>query len=307
MNIAINKKFVARLILTAMICATTINSSVKAENNSKASSPKFIKSENASQFKLPGQGKPFIPNAIESSVNPKEGSRGMPDGVDDRILMTSNKYPWSTIGRVEGTTTDAKSYHCTGTLIYDNLVLTNSHCVIDPETGVLSKEVKFLPNYINGKVSNPRDIASVKKVVYGTDFKNGNQDFAKDWAILVLDKPLGRKYGYLGWKSVPDDILIRNKNAFFFVGYSGDFPKFNPGKIAGFEKGCSIVAEKAELLLHDCDTAGGSSGGPIIANIGPQYYIVGVNNMEFKNHRTGQDIINTAVKISTIEEALASR
>ncbi len=305
MNIAINYKSIALLLATAITCATSINFLVKAQNNSEISNPKFIKSENASQFELPGKGKPFIPSNKEQSVKPNE-DRGT-IGPDDRILMTSNKYPWSTIGRVEGTTANAKSYHCTGTLIYDNLVLTNSHCVIDPETGVLSKEVKFLPNFINGKVRNPRDIASVEKIVYGTDFKNGFQDNAKDWAILVLDKPLGRKYGYLGWKSIPSNVLIRNKNAFFFVGYSGDFPKFNPGMIAGFEKGCSIVAEEAGLLLHDCDTAGGSSGGPIIANIGSQYYIVGVNNAEIKNRFTGQDIINTAVKISTIEAALASK
>jgi protease YdgD len=306
-NIAINNKSIALFFTTVITCAIAISSSVQAQNNPKISNPEFINSENASQFRLPGKGKPFIPNDIEQSIKPNESiSRGIPDGVDDRILMTSNKYPWSTIGRVQGTTTDAKSYHCTGTLIYDNLVLTNSHCVIDAETGVLSREIKFLPNFINGRVRNPRDIASVEEVVYGTDFKNGNQDNAKDWAILVLDKPLGRKYGYLGWKSIPSNILVRNQNAFFFVGYSGDFPKFNPGMIAGFEKGCSIVAEEAGLLLHDCDTAGGSSGGPIIATIGSQYYIVGVNNMEFKNPRTGQDIINAAVKISTIEEALAS-
>ncbi|MEA5596439.1 trypsin-like serine peptidase [Rivularia sp. UHCC 0363] len=287
-------------------CAIAISSSVQAQNNPKP--VKFIKSQERGNFEFPGKGKPFIPNDVEQSIKPNESiSRGIPDGYDDRILMTSNKYPWSTIGRVEGTTANAKSYHCTGTLIHDNLVLTNSHCVIDPETDVLSKEIKFLPNFINGRVSNPRDIASVEKVVYGTDFKNGNQDNAKDWAILVLDKPLGRKYGYLGWKSIPPNILVRNKNAFFFVGYSGDFPKFNPGMIAGFEKGCSITGEEAGLLLHDCDTAGGSSGDPIIATIDSQYYIVGVNNMEFKNRRTGQDIINAAVKISTIEAALADK
>ena len=46
--------------------------------------------------------------------------------------MLSNKYPWSAIGRVQGTVND-DSYHCTGSLIADNLVLTNAHCVIDPE------------------------------------------------------------------------------------------------------------------------------------------------------------------------------
>ncbi|PAX56978.1 trypsin-like serine peptidase [Brunnivagina elsteri] len=201
---------------------------------------------------------------------------------------------------------DAKSYHCTGTLIYDNLVLTNSHCVLDPETGVLSKKINFLPNFINGRVSNPRDIALVQRVVYGTDFKNGQQDNAKDWAILVLDKPLGRKYGYLGWKSLPSSVLASNPKQYFFVGYSGDFPKSNPGMTAGFEKGCSITGEDAGLLLHDCDTAGGSSGGAIIATIDNQYYIVALNNMEIKNTRTRQDIINTAVKIDFLDRLFSS-
>ncbi len=70
---------------------------------------------------------------------------------------------------------------------------------------------------------------------------------------------------------------------------------------AGFEAGCSITSEDANLLLHDCDTAGGSSGGAIIATIDDQYYIVAINNMEFKNRRTGQDIINSAVKVDFLD------
>ena len=198
-NIAINNKSVALFIATAITCVTSLNSLVKAQNNPKISNPEFINSENTSQFKLPGKGKPFIPSNLERSVKPNE-DRGIPDGVDDRILMTSRKYPWSTIGRVQGTTANAKNYHCTGTLIYDNLVLTNSHCVIDSKTGVFSKKIRFLPNFINGKVRSLKDIASVEKVVYGTNFKSRKKDYAKDWAILVLDKPLGRKYGYQGWK-----------------------------------------------------------------------------------------------------------
>ncbi|MEH2043779.1 trypsin-like serine peptidase [Nostoc sp.] len=53
----------------------------------------------------------------------------------------SRNYPWSTIGRVQGTAADAQSYHCTGTLISSDIVLTNAHCVIDSETHQLSKEL----------------------------------------------------------------------------------------------------------------------------------------------------------------------
>jgi hypothetical protein len=33
-------------------------------------------------------------------------------------------------------------------------------------------------------------------------------------------------------------------------------------------QGCSIVREEQEVLFHDCDTKGGSSGGPIIGLVG---------------------------------------
>ncbi|GJD19295.1 hypothetical protein RIVM261_042510 [Rivularia sp. IAM M-261] len=279
------------LFIAGIFCTVTLSTSVQAQNNPKP--PEFTKFKDASQFKIPGNGKPFIPSNLKTSVAP--GNRGIPDGVDDRTPMTSRDYPWSTIGRVEGTTVDDNNYHCTGTLIHDNLVLTNAHCVLDEKTGILSKKINFLPNFIDGEVSDTRDIAMVQRVIYGTDFRGG--DDHNDWAILVLDRPLGRKYGYLGWKSLSTSTLVSNPNKFFFVGYSRDFPKYNPGMTAGFEKGCSIVGEKANLLRHDCDTAGGSSGGAIIATINGQYYIVAINNAEIKNLYTGQDIINTAVKI----------
>ena len=76
---------------------------------------------------------------------------------------------------------------------------------------------------------------------------------SNDWAIMKINQPLGRKYGYLGWKSLPSDVLTRNKKAFFFVGYSGDFPtqKYKKyftagaGWTASYEANCSITAEEA--------------------------------------------------------------
>ena len=177
------------------------------------------------------------------------------------------------------------------------------------KSGKLSTKIEFMPNVID---KNYQDIAQVEQVIYGTDFKTSSNNFSNDWAIMKINQPLGRKYGYLGWKSLPSAVLTRNKKAFFFVGYSGDFPtekykkyfSAGPGWTASYEAGCSITGEETGSLLHDCATAGGSSGGAIIGVIGGNPYIIALNNAELKNTYTGKDITNLAVKISTIEQAL---
>ncbi|XHR83694.1 MAG: trypsin-like serine peptidase [Gloeotrichia echinulata GP01] len=309
-----NRKFLALFlvgILSAIALGGWTSVQVKAQDKPQQSNtPEFINAEQAGKFKLEGDGKPFIPDGLERATKPNEGdSRGIPTGIDNRIPMTSRKYPWSAVGRVQGTTADGGGYYCTGTLIAANLVLTNAHCVINPETGKLSTTIQFMPNVID---KNYRDVAQVEQVVYGTDFSQSKDLSSRDWAILVLNQPLGRKYGYLGWKSLPSATLIRKREAFFFVGYSGDFPNdkyqkyfsAGPGWTASYEAGCSIVGEDSGFLLHDCATAGGSSGGAIVAVIDGDPYIVALNNGEYKNPRTGQDIINLAVKVSTIEQDL---
>ncbi|NMG22984.1 hypothetical protein DP116_27580 [Brasilonema bromeliae SPC951] len=232
-------------------------------------------------------------------------------GWDDRVPMLSRQYPWSAIGRVQGLTTKGEDYHCTGTLISEDVVLTNSHCVIDPETHQASQKILFLPNLINGKVADESDIAQVQNVIYGTDFtKTKLENQTDDWALLKLDKPIGLKYGYLGWKSLPSSTLTKNRNKYIFVGYSGDFPNTNKEKYrfftagkgwtASVQVGCSIVGEEGNVLLHDCDTTGGSSGGAIIGVIGNQPYIIGLNNAEIKT-RDGRGIINLGVKIDFLD------
>jgi V8-like Glu-specific endopeptidase len=298
------------LLFTGLFSVAILSISAQAQTK-QSITPKFISSQQASKLKLESDGKPFIPPRLGRSVKPNEGgSRGIPTGIDNRTPMLSRKYPWSAIGRVQGTETNGQRYHCTGSLIADNLVLTNAHCVISPETGELSKKIEFMPNVIDGKY---RDIAEVEQVIYGTDFKQSSKITPNDWAIMKINQPLGRKYGHLGWKSIPTATLIKNPKSLFFVGYSGDFPteKFKKyftagaGFTASYEAGCSIVDEDEGFLLHDCATAGGSSGGAIIAAIDGEPYIVALNNAEAKNTRTGQDIINTAVKISTIEQVLS--
>ncbi|MBD2453942.1 trypsin-like peptidase domain-containing protein [Nostoc sp. FACHB-87] len=264
------------------------------------------------QLELQNNGKPFKPSELEQSNKPiKKGTRGT-IGRDDRLPMLSNNYPWSTVGRIVGES-NSQTYTCTGTLIDEDIVLTNAHCVVDPKTGNVADRVAFLPNVVDGRY---QDRAYAVQYLAGTHFQDQNAA-ANDWAVIKIDRPLGRKYGYLGWKSLPSTTLIRNEKKFFFVGYSGDYPQAETEKFwgltagqgwtAGFQAGCSIVDEQSSILLHDCDTAGGSSGGPIIASIGGEPYIVALNNAEIKDSSTGKGIINLAVNISFLDRLFGKK
>jgi protease YdgD len=305
-------------IITTIACGGWISVQAQVPTlPTQSKSPTFTKFQDADKFKLPANGSPSKPADLNQSREADETTRGIPTGKDDRIPMTSRKYPWSSIGRVQGTKTNNQGYYCTGTLIDDDIVLTNAHCVIDPKTHRLSKEILFLPNVINGVVQDETDIVFAEQVVYGTDFTGDSlTNQVNDWALMRINQPLGRKYGHLGWKSLRSSTLIKNPKTLTFVGYSGDFP--NPKKkyyehltagrgwTASYEENCSIVGEESGVLLHNCATAGGSSGGPLIAWIGQQPYIVALNNAEIKDDKSGRDIVNLAVKINFLDR-FASR
>ena len=319
-NSIINKKSIA-LLITTIFSAIAFNTSdnVKAQTAApKASAPKYTSLQDAKDFSFKGNGKAFHPKNLEMGNKPdeREGTRGV-IGWDDRTPMLSRKYPWSAIGRVQGLTQEGKGYHCTGTLISDDVVLTNAHCVINPKTRQFSRKILFSPNVINGKPADESDVAQVKRVIYGTDFSgSGLENQTNDWALLKLDKPIGLKYGYLGWKALPSSKLMNNQRKYIFVGYSGDFPNNNrkgyefftagQGWTASVQAGCSIVKESQNVLLHDCDTAGGSSGGAIIGVVDGLPRIVALNNAEIKS-RDGSGVINLAVKIDFLDRLNAGK
>jgi V8-like Glu-specific endopeptidase len=313
-----NNKFIFKkpsaLLISGIIGFTSLGvwASVQAQAQKQPASTAAPTLKKVGELQLQNNGKPFKPSELEQSNKPiKKGTRGT-IGSDDRLPMLSNNYPWSTVGRIVGES-NSQTYTCTGTLIDENVVLTNAHCVIDPKTGRVASRVVFLPNVVDGKY---RDRANAVQYLAGTDFQD-NKAGANDWAVVKIDQPLGRKYGYLGWKSLPASTLVRNEKKFFFVGYSGDYPQAEAEKFwgltagqgwtAGFQAGCSIVDEQSNILLHDCDTAGGSSGGPIIASIGGEPYIVALNNAEIVDRKSGRGLINLAVKISFLDSLFGQK
>ncbi len=283
---------------------------------------------------LPGQTLP-LSDAITIPFDPAlDGAAYIPEGEtpssraqasavraivndDDRIPVTSHRYPWSAIGRVDwvngrGQTTGS----CTGTLIGVDLVLTNAHCIIDEASDrPTTQTVVFRPNLVRGRAEAQ---AQVVDVTYGDSPYTGQA--ADDWALLKLDQPLGDTYGYLGWRTLDLDdpaVLDQTSGNISIVGYAGDFPTEamivfgEPGETAGLSEGCSVLlvvpdGTFANTLIHDCDTNPGASGGPILAQFEDgEYYLVGLHSgsislLESITLPTGEqtDILNRGVQVS---------
>jgi protease YdgD len=251
----------------------------------------------------------FIPKKLQESESPMGSNRAI-IGKDQRLPMMSREYPWSTVGKIVMVSKDKKEYSCTGTLIGKSLAITNAHCVYD-ESGKLFPNIYFLPNLINGRLRTKNDVASVRNVWTGTRKPNWNS--ADDWAIVELDKPLGEKYGFLRWRTVPVALLERYKNRLAVAGYSGDYPdpksytgpEFSAGKgyTAGVHLKCSVLGEREGMLVHDCDTNPGASGSALISKIDGVYQIIGLHAIGRKD-RNGRGVENYAVRIGRIEAAL---
>lgn len=196
----------------------------------------------------------------------RESTSGLSNvfGPDDREALTTDQYPWKALGYL--------STGCTGTLVGPDLVVTAAHCVINEKTGEIKHQVSFMPNYRDG--TSARNVA-VTSSWLGTLDPFGVR--AQDWAILRLAEAVGNDYGWLGavstdLTSFPDELTI--------AGYSEDF---QGGNTAGVHHNCKLRGRWDGLIEHDCDTARGSSGGPVLRMDNEQLTIFGLHVAEVRD------------------------
>jgi protease YdgD len=206
-------------------------------------------------------------------------------GEDNRIPLDRPDYPWRAIGKVFNA-------GCSGTMVGRDIVLTAAHCVVDPATKQIANNLTwFRPNYVNA--SAPVE-SWIEQIWTGT-FDPG-ADRGHDWAVLRLREPIGDK---VGWINVNPTDAINFPGIVTVAGYSADF---NGGEVAGAHIDCNTRArfQDANTIFHDCDTARGSSGGPVLAVFNGSLVVVGVNVAEIRGDS------DTSLVLSDYEDAHAN-
>ncbi|HEC15286.1 MAG TPA: trypsin-like serine protease [Sedimenticola sp.] len=190
----------------------------------------------------------------------------------NRIRVAAHEYPWSAIGLL---TMLGGRYSCTGTLIAERYVLTAAHCVFPVRN--FPEEINFLGGYEQERyVAHSR----AKKLHMSKAFRNPRPSpevFANDWALVELEKPIGRETGYLGWAYFDAGVLEKmgsGTGVFKVSGYRRD-RRF----VQTVDHQCRITGFTADgkLIMHRCPITGGDSGGPVLLPYKNELLVVGVD------------------------------
>jgi hypothetical protein len=164
----------------------------------------------------------------------------------------------------------------------NRVLISTAHGLVDKEAGrPLRRATVRFDQSGDGPVSLG---ATVIRVGATSEFATGNA--ARDWAILLLDRPAPRVESLTVRYAERPMMLQLYGSSLALVAYHYDFMS---GDRAAISEGCSISNAAHGLVLHDCDAMVGSSGGPIVHREGNRCDALAINQGSLGRHRRNLD------------------
>jgi V8-like Glu-specific endopeptidase len=191
--------------------------------------------------------------------SPTKEKRGV-IGTDERHYQSSGDFPYGSMGRVTIYVNNQPAALCSGTLVGPRLMAAARHCIISNASGF-----KFSPGYQSGDRFPTAFATQVVSLTKNDSL--GVCDLMNDWALFVLDQPLGVQRGYL-WIGdyAADESFVAGQPILYNAGYPGD--RDNAEKLYMSDSRTSNRPYKSQCanggpIIADCDVAAGMSGGPL--------------------------------------------
>ena len=190
--------------------------------------------------------------AVSRSAGPTPAHRLALEPFEDA------RYPWSAIGRV-----DVEGGWASGALVGPRHLLTASHVVV--WEGESAGWMRFTPGAFEDRA--PYGQADVVAVHYGVAVVPPSIDAHEeryDFAVCVLDRPVGEQSGWLGVRSYEDHwdgLRLWN-----LVGYRGESAHTaQPVHVGGlWLGGHEDHGDESQVIFHAADATSGLSGGPVL-------------------------------------------
>jgi Putative peptidoglycan binding domain/Trypsin len=177
---------------------------------------------------------------------------------------------------------------CTAFCVGKGIIATAAHCLFQPKNNKLPdlNEVTFRLSYGNAYqtsgISGRHTNFTKNSIAVGTTAFNNEPPLSapKDWALAKLERPICR-FGVLKVESpsIQDLISKSKEKKIFQVAYHWDWKHWQ----LAYSTPCKIsrdfdqikwrfirqhFVDDKQLVLHDCDTGGASSGSPLLLETG---------------------------------------
>lgn len=184
-------------------------------------------------------------------------------GTDDRVLWEYTGYPFEAVGRV----ILSNGVLCSGSLVGPRLISTAKHCVAEAGSGIT---YRYDPSFDIVERFETAAVTTILTVAEAADI-SGQCHTRDDWAIMVLDKPIGNDHGYFGAQVITSEL--QGTTGGYALGYPADKSSSTGAGTQPYFQSVITIRPMGTTVNADCDAygpvvtdtdvIGGQSGSPL--------------------------------------------